>query len=76
MEIRGRVHNGVVLLDGEAGLPEGAVVSVLFPVAPAAPPPDSSARVQFPLVPSNQPGTLELSNDRIAELWEDDEVSA
>ncbi len=76
MEMRGRIHNGVVVLDGEPGLPEGALVSVLYPVAPAASPPGSSERVHFPLVPSNRPGTLELTNDRIAELWEDDDVSA
>jgi hypothetical protein len=76
MEIRGRVHNGVVVLEGEPNLPEGATVSVLYPVAPLAVPPDSGERVQFPLVRSDRPGTLHLTSDRIAELWEDDDVSS
>jgi hypothetical protein len=76
MEIRGRVHNGVVVLEGGPQLPEGAAVSVLYPVAPAAMSPDSGERVQFPLVRSAQPGTLHLTADRIAELWENDDVSS
>jgi hypothetical protein len=73
MEIRGVVHNGVVVLDGEPQLPEGAV---LYPIATATVPPDIRERVQFPLVRSNQPGTLHLTAEHIAELWEDDDVSA
>ena len=76
MEIRGIVHNGVVVLDGELRLPEGAVVSVSYPVVTATVPPEASERVQFPLVRSNQPGTLHLTAERIAELWEDDDVSS
>jgi hypothetical protein len=76
MEIRGRVHNGVVILDGEPHLPEGAVVSVLYPIAPAVVPPDSRGGDLFPLFPSDRPGTLHLTAERIAELWEDDDVSA
>jgi hypothetical protein len=76
MEIRGRVHNGVVVLEGKPELPEGAVVLVSYPVAPAMALPESGERVQFPLVPSDQPGTLHLTAERIAELWEDDDVSA
>jgi hypothetical protein len=31
MEILGHVHNGVIVLDGNPTLPEGTVVSVLYP---------------------------------------------
>ena len=34
VEIRGRVHHGVVVLEGEPNLLEGAAVSALYPVAP------------------------------------------
>jgi hypothetical protein len=34
MEIRGRVHNGVVVLEGELPLPEGAAVTVTYPAPP------------------------------------------
>jgi hypothetical protein len=76
MEIRGRVHNGGVVLEGEPHLPEGAVVTVSYPNAAVAATVGSGERVQFPLVPSDKPGTLDLTNDRIAELWENDDVSA
>jgi hypothetical protein len=76
MEIRGVVHNGVVVLDGDLQLPEGAVVSVLYPIAPPTAPPDTREQVQFPLVRSNHPGTLDLTAERIAELWEDDDVAS
>jgi hypothetical protein len=76
MEIRGVVHNGVVVLDGDLQLPEGAVVSVSYPLSPPAVPPESRRRVQLPLVPSDRPGSLQLTNERIAELLDDDDVSA
>ncbi len=38
--------------------------------APAKPP---SKRVSLPLVPSSSPGSLKLSNDRVAELLEEGE---
>jgi hypothetical protein len=76
MEIRGRVHNGVVVLDGETQLPEGAVVSVSYPVPSSVVPADSRRRVQLPLVPSDKPGSLKLTNERIAELLDDDDVPA
>jgi hypothetical protein len=34
MDIQGRVRNGVVVLEGEAVLPEGAVVRVSFQAGP------------------------------------------
>jgi hypothetical protein len=36
MEIPGRVHNGVVVLQGGPALPEGAAVTVCYPVPVAA----------------------------------------
>ena len=76
MEIRGVVHNGVVVLDGEPKLPEGAVVSVLYPISPPGVPSGSRQRVQLPLVPSDRPGSLHLTADRIAEFLDDDDVAS
>ena len=75
MEILGRVHNGVVVLEGHLELPEGAVVCVSYPVAPAPGPPDPRERVQFPLVRSDRPGTLDLTAERIAEALNDGNLS-
>ena len=75
MEIRGRVHNGVVVLEGGASLPEGTIVIVSYTESPATVKPKSGHRVQFPLVRSDRPGSLDLTAERIAELWEEDDVS-
>ena len=64
MQIRGRIHNGVVVLDGDVSLPEGTIVTVFCPASPPTAPPDSRCRVQLPLVPSDRPGTLHLTAER------------
>jgi hypothetical protein len=76
MEIQGRVHHGVVVLEGEPQLPEGMVVTVSFPVPPPTEPPAPRRRVSFPLVKSGQPGSLQLTAERVAELLDDEDVSA
>lgn len=76
MEIRGRVHYGVVVLEGEPLLPEGAAVSVLYPVASVVVSAGPRRRVQLPLVPSDRPGSIHLSDERVAELLADDDVHA
>jgi hypothetical protein len=75
MEIRGRVHNGVVLLEGQLALPDGTEVMVFCDVAPAV---DGvrQKRTEFPLVHSERPGTLQLTAERGAELLEDEDVPA
>ena len=74
MVIPGRVKNGVVVLEGEAALPEGASVSVSYHAHPPAKE-SSEKRVKFPLVRSKRPGTLHLTAERIAELLEEEDVS-
>jgi len=76
MEIRGRVQNGVVVLDGEIPLPEGATVTVCYPVPLPAGQPNSRRRVLLPLVRSDHPGSRRLTADRLAAILEDDDVSA
>jgi hypothetical protein len=76
MQIRGRVHNGVVVLEGRPSLPEGMMVTVLCPSSPPAGLRRSGQRVSLPLVPSDRPGSRGLSAERVAELLEDGDVFA
>jgi hypothetical protein len=75
MVIPGRVQDGVIILQGSVSLPEGTTVSVFYPGPAAAGQANPKRRVQLPLVPSEQPGTLNLTSDRVAELLEDDDLS-
>jgi hypothetical protein len=75
MDIRGRVHNGVVIFDDGLSLPEGTIVIVSCPISQASEPP-KSYRVQLPLVRSDRPGSNHLTAERIAEILDDDDVSA
>jgi hypothetical protein len=75
MVVNGRVHNGVVVLEGNPLLPEGLAVTVTVPQITADQATVSKKRIQLPLVPSDRPGTLELTGERIAELLEEDDVS-
>ena len=75
MVVRGRVHQGVVVPEGGCALPEGASVIVSCPDAPSQPD-RSTRRVHLPLVPSDHPGSLPLTADRIAEFLEGDDVPA
>jgi len=74
VEIQGRVHNGVVVPERELSLPEGTLVTVVYPASPGIKPPDSGRRVRLPLVQSDRPGSRELDEDRVAEILDDDDV--
>jgi len=73
MEIFGKFQNGVVVFEGGCPFPEGAVVNVRLPAAPATTQVQPAQPVQLPLVPSEKPGTVDLTNDKIAERlgWDD-----
>jgi hypothetical protein len=74
MEVQGRIHNGVVVLEGELPLPEGTMVTVSYRGAPPTQPPESRRPVRLPLVRSDRPGSRELTAERVAELLEDEDV--
>jgi hypothetical protein len=76
MEVQGRIHNGVVVLEGELPLPEGTTVTVSYHGAPPEKSPETHRPVQLPLVRSDRPGSRLLTADRLAELLEDEDVSA
>jgi len=73
METTGRVQNGVVILDDSSALPDGAVVVISC----SEPPPKkkSGKRVKLPLVPSDNPGSLQLTNEMIAEIMDEEDAA-
>lgn len=76
MEIPGRVQNGVVVLDEGAVLPEGTAVTVFCDAVRVWRKPGEKKQIEFPLVRSDQPGTLNLTNERIAEIFEEEDLGS
>lgn len=76
MDVSGHVQNGVVVLDGGVVLPEGAVVRVLCSAGPTIRVAPVRKRAQLPVVKTGQPGSLGLTNERIAEILEAEEIEA
>jgi hypothetical protein len=76
MIIRGRIHKGVVVLEGETALPEGAAVTVNYPLLVPTEGAVSKQRIQVPLVRTDQPGSVPLDGARIAEILDDEDASA
>jgi riboflavin biosynthesis pyrimidine reductase len=76
MEIFGVVQNGVVVLDASVSLPEGVNVVVTDRTTPVIRVAKNQKRVEFPLFPSSEPGTFDLTSERIAEILDDEEIEA
>jgi hypothetical protein len=74
MEILGRIQNGVVVLEDGAVLPEGTRVTVSCETTPIWHKPGEKNQVEFPLVRSSHPGTLNLTNERIAEIFDEKDL--
>ena len=74
--IPGRVKNGVVVLENGTRLPEGAAVTVVPGKAPVIRVATRQRRVVFPLVRSKHPGTLDLTNERIAQILEQEDLAS
>ena len=75
MEIPGRVQNGVVVLEGHPALPEGAAVTVTYRGLAGARADLPRTRIQVPLVRTGQPGSLNLTGKRIAEILNEEDAS-
>ena len=56
VEIRRRIHNGVVDLEGEPQLLEGVMVFAVYPISTPALLSDQRLSVRLPLVPSDRRG--------------------
>ena len=76
MEIPGHVQNGVLVLDGGATLAEGTrvVVSQLSRVDQGSQ--SEKKSVEFPLVPSGEPGSIHLTNERINEILDEEDLES
>ena len=76
MEIPGHVQNGVVVLDGPMSLPEGAAVTVIVRATPVIRVAKNQKRIEFPLVPSLNPGSIHLTNEMIGEILDQEDASS
>jgi hypothetical protein len=75
MKLPGRVHNGVVVLEGGATLPEGTAVSVVSSTSPVIHVSKNRRPVKLPLVPSSKPGSLDLTGEMIAAILDEEDVA-
>ena len=76
MEIQGTVQNGVIVLDGSTTLPEGTVVTVVPRSGLVIQVAKNPRSVEFPLFPSDAPGTIELTNERLGEILDEEDAEA
>lgn len=76
MDISGHIQNGVVVLDSPVTLAEGTAVTVTVRTSPVIHFAKSPKRVEFPLVHSEAPGSVDLTNERIAEILDDEDIGA
>jgi hypothetical protein len=76
MELHGLVQNGVIVLSGGVSLPDGTPVTVSCSLEPSSLPQAEKKRVQLPLVRTGEPGSLHLTNERIAEIFDEEDVAS
>ena len=77
MELEGRVENGVVVFPGGLPLPDGATVSVVYPAKSGEPQPTpAKQRIQLPLIHSDEPGSLNLTNEKIGEILDAEDAAS
>lgn len=74
MGIHGRVEGGVVILESGATLPEGMVVSVVPRTSPVIRVAKRQRSVTLPLVRSHEPGSVDLTGERIADILQEQDV--
>lgn len=78
MDISGHIQNGVVVLDSPVTLAEGTAVTVTVTVRsePRIHVAPRRKRVSFPLVSSNAPGSVHLTNQQIAEILDEEDAAS
>jgi len=76
MGIFGRVQNGVVVFDGPQTYPDGTEVIVTTRSSPAIQISKYQKSVEFPLFCSSEPGSLELTNEMIGQIFDDEDIEA
>lgn len=73
MEILGHIQNGVVVLEGERTFREGTRVSVsVLPPQPVI----VMKPGELPIVVGGAPGSVHLTNERINEIFEEEDIAA
>ena len=60
-----------IVLENGISLPEGALVVVSVPKSNL---PEKKERLRLPLVPSHSPGSVDLTNEQIAEVLGQEDV--
>jgi hypothetical protein len=73
MVVLGTVRNGVVVVEGDANLPEGAVVTITYGDSPSKKASAGHHRIEVPLVRTGQPATVQLTGERIAEILDQED---
>lgn len=76
MQVSGRVQNGVVVFEQPNALPDGAAVVVTYREKPVIRFSDNPRPVVLPIFDSDQPGTLDLTNDQIADILDQEDASS
>ena len=76
MDISGHIQNGVVVLDSPVILAEGTAVTVTVRSEPRVHVAPRRKRVAFPLVSSNAPGSVHLTNQQIAEILDEEDAAS
>lgn len=73
MELLGHIQNGVVVFDGGTIPPEGTAVSVSprHVIAAAA---REGKLIEFPIVRDGEPGSWILTNEMIADFFEQEDI--
>lgn len=74
METFGHIQNGVVVFDGPA-LPEGAAVTVALRKIESKGA-ESKSKIEFPLVRSRNPSSVNLSCETVTAILEADDIAA
>ena len=75
MEILGRVDHGVIVPQSDTALPEGALVRIVYEPQPVESAKKAGHRVEFPLIRTGKPGTLHLTNEMIADIFDEEDFS-
>jgi hypothetical protein len=73
MTLTGQIQNGVVVLDGGVTVPEGTRVAVSpLPTQPVI----VMRPGELPVVLGGEPGSVDLTNGRINEIFEEEDIAA
>jgi hypothetical protein len=76
MILYGHFQNGVVILDGGMPLPDGTAVVIQQQSAKPALLDEPFAPIPFPLIQSGEPGSLKLTNQLIAEIFDEEDAAS